>query len=119
MSTSTIHAHSESERRWGMWLHLSGLVGYFVGLIFLGPLIIWCAKRDESAFLDEQGRQALNFSLTVMLMWFGVWILSFVLIGFLIAPVVALFHVACAVVATVKASRGEPFDYPAAIDFVR
>ena len=114
-----IHAHSDDERRWGMWLHLSGLVGYVVGLIFLGPLIIWCAKRDESAFLDDQGKRALNFSLTIMLMWVVTWLLSFVIVGFLIMPLLAVFHVACVVIATIKASRGEPFEYPVAIAFIR
>lgn len=114
-----IHAHSDDERRWAMWVHLSGLVGYVVGLVFLGPLIIWCAKRDESEFLDAQGRQALNFSITVTLMWGVTWLLSFVVIGFLIMPVLAVFHVACVVLATMSASRGEPFEYPVAITFVR
>ena len=38
---------------------LAHLLGALTG--FLGPLIIWLVKRDTDAFVDDQGKEALNF----------------------------------------------------------
>ena len=51
-------------RNWGMTCHLSALSGYFIPLgNLLGPLIIWAIKKDEFTFVDQQGKEAINFQL--------------------------------------------------------
>jgi len=56
---------TKDDRTWAMLCHLSGLAGYVVpfGNIF-GPLIIWLIKRDQSWFVDDQGKEALNFQIS-------------------------------------------------------
>ncbi|RMU25932.1 TonB system transport protein ExbD [Pseudomonas savastanoi] len=56
----------QSARQWAMFCHLSA----FAGLMFpfgnlLGPLIIWQLKKDSDPFIDAQGKEALNFQITV------------------------------------------------------
>ena len=38
---------------------------YWVGLPFVGPLIVWLIKKDQSPFVDDQAKEALNFQITV------------------------------------------------------
>jgi len=58
------------ERTWGALVHLGGLIGMFilsfVGNI-IGALVMWLIKRNESNFIDDQGKEALNFQITLSL----------------------------------------------------
>ena len=56
------------EKQWGMFCHLSALVGLLHGgLTFLGPLVCWLVKKDTSRFVDDQGKEALNFQITLFI----------------------------------------------------
>ena len=58
----------ESERNWAMLCHLSAFAGYFFpfgGII--GPLICWLSRRDESSWVNINGRASLNFQLSILL----------------------------------------------------
>lgn len=61
---------AREERTWGVLTHLAGIIGLFiissVGNI-IATLVIWLIKRDESSFLNHQGKEALNFQITVSL----------------------------------------------------
>lgn len=57
------------EKTWGMIVHLSALIQFFFhffGLI-LGPLVVWVIKKDSMPFVDNQGREVLNFNMSVTL----------------------------------------------------
>ena len=58
---------SSSLRTYGMLTHLSAFAGAIVALAFVGPLIMWLARRDEHPFLDHHGKEALNFNLSMLL----------------------------------------------------
>src|SRR5207302_1154611 len=54
------------ERGWAMAAHLSALAAMWAGYMgFLGPLIVWLIKRNEMRYVDEQGKEALNFQLNM------------------------------------------------------
>ena len=56
-------------RKWAMLCHLSalsGLLGNGIGFL-IGPLVVWLIKRDDAPQIDEQGKEALNFQLTMFL----------------------------------------------------
>ena len=56
---------TREERDWGIALHLSALAMHIIPFgNILGPLIIWSSKRDRSAYLDQQGREVLNFHIS-------------------------------------------------------
>ena len=69
-----------------MWAMLAHLLGLFT--CFIGPLIIWLVKKDEDAFVNDQGKEALNFQITVALAMVVSGLLSVVCIGIILGMAV-------------------------------
>jgi hypothetical protein len=112
---------SNEERNWAVACHLGGFAFYLLGFALghiLVPLAIWMMKRDQSAFIDEHGREALNFQISVSLYAIVVGALCFVLVGFLLIPVLMGFHIVLMIVASVRASQGESYRYPLTIRLI-
>lgn len=101
-----------SARNWAMFAHLSPFLASFIGLPFLGPLVIWLAKRDEHPYVAEQAREALNFNLSMFIYMIAATFLMLLFIGFLIVPVLGIVWLVLMVMAAVKASNGEAYRYP-------
>lgn len=110
---------SHDEKNWAMACHLSALAGYltFFGF-FVGPLIVWLVKKDEYPLVDDQGKESLNFELSILLYYVISGLLVFVLIGIPLLIAVAVFQLVEIIVASVKAKDGELFRYPLTIRFV-
>ena len=111
---------SETERNWAMLCHLSAFAGFFFpfgGII--GPLICWLSKKDESLWLYINGRNSLNFQLSIMLYIVLTIPLCFIIIGFPIIGMLVILKVICIIIASVKASKGESFKYPLVIPFIQ
>ncbi|WP_436760649.1 DUF4870 domain-containing protein [Streptosporangium sp. V21-05] len=96
-----------------MLAHLLGLLTSFVG-----PLVLYLAKKDESPYVRDQAAEALNFQLTVLVAYFVSWVLAFVLIGFVLMFFLWIGSIVMAIVAAVAANRGERYRYPMNIRFV-
>lgn len=112
-------AAASEGRQLAVICHASALAGYvipFGGL--LGPLVVWLVAREKDAFVDEQGREAINFRLSMYIYYLASVLLLFLLIGFVLLPLLALFDLVMVVVAAVRASGGEHFRYPLSIRFV-
>ena len=106
---------SDSDARmWAMLAHLSGIV-----FAVIGPLVIWLIKKDESPFVNEHGREALNFQITVVIAIFASVLLFAVGIGFITLPVVAIAALVLSIMAGVKANAGEYYRYPLALRLVK
>lgn len=104
---------SSEERTWALGAHLSALCGHFIpfGHIF-GPLIIWLLKRDTSAFVDDQAKEALNAQISFTI-YFAICIaLMPILIGFILFPVVWLADLILVIIAAVAANEGKRYRYP-------
>jgi uncharacterized Tic20 family protein len=102
-------------------LHLSallGLLGNGIGFI-LAPLVVWLLKRDDDPFIDEQGKEAVNFQITMTLAAIVAGVLIVVLIGIVLLPLVLIAMVALPIVAAMRAREGEPYRYPFTIRFVK
>lgn len=95
--------------------HLSGII-----LGFIVPLIIWLINKDkvEKAFLIGQAKEALNFQITVLIAWIVAIVLSFLLIGFLLYPVILIGNIVFCILAGIKANNGESYRYPVSIRLV-
>ena len=108
-------------RFWAMMCHLSSFAGLF-NLIPLGgivvPLIIWMVKRDEDPFIDYHGREVLNFQISIAIYTVIAIILCFVVIGFLILPLLFLMDLILTIVAAIRARDGETYRYPMTIRFL-
>jgi uncharacterized protein len=114
----------QQSRQWALFAHLSALAGTVVGLNFLGPLIIYLVKKDDP-FVADQAREALNFNLSVFLYVvvgaIAAFVLTFILIGILLFPVLIGMVIAwlvLVIIAAVKANSGEAYRYPLTIRFV-
>ena len=70
-------------RTWTMLVHLAALAVFLfpVGLV-LGPLIIWLIKRNELPEVDQHGKEAVNFQLTVFIVNFILGIILMSTVGF-------------------------------------
>lgn len=111
---------SESERNWAMLCHLSAFAGFFFpfgGII--GPLICWLSKRDESAWVNKNGKAALNFQLSILLYSILAAPLCIIIVGIPIILFLVTLKVICIIIASVKASKGEDFKYPISIPFIQ
>jgi uncharacterized Tic20 family protein len=104
-------------RLWGMLCHLAGLAGLLpvvpaVGIV-LGPLVVWLIKKETYPFVDEQGKEALNFQIT-MLIYLAVGALFIPLcgIGFVLMAAVGVVDVVMVIIAALKANEGEHYRYP-------
>ena len=97
-------------------MHLLGFAGFvFPFGNIIAPLILWLVKRPESPLLDRTGKEVLNFQISYTIYAAVAGILCFVLIGFLILPVVFILWVVFMVVAAVKTGNGEEYRYPLTI----
>jgi uncharacterized protein len=111
---------TESERNWAMLCHLSALAGFFFPFgAIVGPLICWLSKRDESVWVYINGRNSLNFQLSMLLYIVLAIPLIFIIIGIPIVIILGTLKVICIIIASIKASRGEDFRYPLVIPFIQ
>jgi len=100
-------------RQWAMFCHFAA----FLGMIFpfgnlLGPLIVWQLKRETAAFVDDQGKEALNFQITVALAMLVCFLLMFVFIGIILIWVVGIAALVLTIIAGIKANEGKAYRYP-------
>jgi len=98
---------SKDARTWAMLCHLAGLAGYVIPVILSGilaPLIVWQIKKEEDPFIDENGKEAVNFQISM---------------GILTLAVVAILDLVCLIIASVKANNGEHYRYPLCIRFIK
>lgn len=111
---------TETERNWAMLCHLSAFAGFFFPFgSIIGPLVFWLSKKDESVWVYINGRNALNFQLSILLYIVLAIPLFFILIGIPIVALLVTLKVICIIIASVRAAKGEPFKYPMVIPFIQ
>jgi uncharacterized Tic20 family protein len=108
-------------RTWGLLAHLSCLAG-LLGIPFghvLGPLIIWLIKKNEMPFVDDQGKESLNFQITVALA--AIITSPLVCTGFLffVPIVVVIVGIVFGVIGGIKANQGVYYRYPWALRLIK
>jgi uncharacterized Tic20 family protein len=101
----------ENQRIWAIVIHL----GNFVAFLFL-PIVAYLVFRQSGAFVSHHARNSLNFTLSMLLY---VTVLSVSIVGLVLVPVVAVLFVILTVIAAVRASRGEFYEIPLTIKFIR
>lgn len=104
---------SRQVRQWAMFCHLSALLGIWVPFgSLIGPLILWQMKRETDPFIDDQGKEALNFQISVAIVSAICLLLMVVVIGFFLFGLVAIGALVLTIIAGVKANEGVPYRYP-------
>ena len=104
---------TKDERTMGMLAHLLGVIG------FLGPLIIWLIKKDQSPFVDDQGKEALNFHLVMLIGYIVGGATMCIFIGMVLLPAVWVVSVIFSIIGAMKANQGIAYRYPFNIRFIK
>lgn len=119
---------SREERTWALLAHLGGPAGLLLSAGLFGfavPLVIWLARREDSSFVGDQAREALNFQLTLLLVHLTGWLFALLTLGLGLLVVVPFFLVLwvveliLGVVAGLRANEGASYRYPLTIRFLR
>ncbi len=105
---------SKDDKTMGMLAHLLSI---FLG--FLGPLIIWLIKKDQSPFVDDQGKEALNFQLVALIGYVIAGATSCLFIGLLIFPVVWVCTLIFGIMGALEANKGVAYRYPFNVRFIK
>jgi uncharacterized Tic20 family protein len=112
---------TQDERTWGLIAHLSAFAGFFAPVVgnVVGPLVVWLVKRDISAFVEVEAKEALNFNITVAIGYCICALFIVVFIGFLLGGALFVYWLVMTILAAVKAGEGVPYRYPFALRLVK
>ena len=112
---------SKEARQWAMICHLVALVGLLgngIGFL-LGPLVVWLIKRQDDPFIDEQGKEAVNFQITMLIAAVVSVPLVLVLVGVVLLIIVGILAIVFPIIAALKANEGAHYRYPLSIRFIK
>jgi hypothetical protein len=110
---------SDDERTWAIIVHAMGFVGLAVPLAnVVGPLLVWAIKKDEGQFVDENGKQAINFQITWTVLLIVAALSIFVGVGLVVFPIVGLAWLVLTGIAMIRASNDQVYDYPLTVDVI-
>lgn len=116
---ATLVVDSES-RKWGMLCHLSSLIGFLLPFgTIIAPLVVWQMKKDVSLFVDEQGKESVNFQISMAIWMIISCVLVFVVIGFVALGILAILSIIWVIMAGVQANEGRSYRYPLTIRFIK
>ena len=103
----------KDERMWAGFCHLAGFASV------VGPLVIWLIKKDAFPLVDDQGKEALNFQLNILIYaaisFAFLWLCC---VGAVLLLAVAIYTIVLIVIATIQANQGIRYRYPATIRFI-
>jgi hypothetical protein len=103
----------EQDIQWGSFAHLGGILG------FLPALIIWLVFKDRGSFTNTEGKEALNFQITLVFGYIISAILIVVVIGAVLSWVVWIAGVVFSIIAFLQAKDGKHYRYPFAIRLIK
>ena len=102
---------SASERTYATFTHLTLLLAH-AAIPVVPALIMWLIKRKDSPYLDDHGKEAVNFQISLVIYFFISAILSAILIGFALMALVYVLGMVGMIMGAVAGNRGEYFRYP-------
>lgn len=108
-------------RTWCAFCHASALLGVFLHFPghVLGPLIVWLAKRGDSAEIDTHGKEALNFQISMLIYEAVALVFCLVLVGFVFLLLLWVLNAVFVIIAAIHASEGKFYRYPMTIRFIQ
>ena len=113
---------SKDAKMWAMFCHLGGLA-VLTGIPFawvFAPLIIWLIKKDDFPFVKEQGKEAINFQISVSIyMLCCLPLVCLAGIGAFLIAGIAIADLVFIVIGSINASDGQSYRYPCCIRLVK
>jgi len=111
---------SKDAKTFGMLCHLIAFAGLIIPLgNIIGPLVIWLLKKDEFEFVDDQGKESLNFQISVVIYAIISAILMLLIIGIFLLVALGIFAAVMMIIATIRANEGQRYRYPLTIRFLK
>ena len=115
-----MNSPSKTERTWAMLCHISIFSGTVIPFgNLLVPLVIWLIKKDEMKFVDDQGKEILNFQISITIYLILSIFLIILLIGIPMVIGLFIFNFICTIIGAIKANDGKYYRYPMAIQFIK
>ena len=110
----------KDERTWAMLCHFSAYIGFIFpfGNIIV-PLIIWLSKREDLPLVEDQGREVLNFQISMTIYFIISGILCIILIGIPILIGLIIFDFIITIVAAISANDGKYYRYPINLKLIK
>jgi len=105
--TTEIAAPSNDDKNIATVTHLGGTV-----FSFIPALIVWILKKDDSAYIADQSKEALNFQITILIAQSIAVVLAIILIGFLFMGIIWILNIVFCIIAAIASSKGETYRYP-------
>ncbi|MEY4446542.1 MAG: hypothetical protein RL444_1655 [Verrucomicrobiota bacterium] len=102
---------TQDEKNLALIMHVLSLVGFSL----IGPLIVWLIKKDESAFIDKQGRELLNFQISLLIYVLICIPLCFILIGIPMLFAVGIASLILTIIGLIRATEGKIYRFPLTI----
>ncbi|MBO0798439.1 MAG: DUF4870 domain-containing protein [Blastocatellia bacterium] len=115
-----MQAVSRDDRTWAMLAHLSALVGYsFMPLgNVVAPFIVWVIRKDQSWFIDDQAKEAMNFQISMVIYALISIPLVLLLIGIVLLIFLYVFGIVMIIIAAIRANDGIQYRYPLTLRFI-
>jgi uncharacterized Tic20 family protein len=113
---------SNEDKTWALVAHFGGALGMFISggvLGFVAPLIAYAVKGQQSPTVRAHAVAALNFQILWSIITVVCWIAACAVIGFFLAPIAILIEIIFGVIAGVKASNNEQYNYPLSYSFIK
>lgn len=105
---------TSDERTLAILAHILTIVSSFIG-----PLVIYLIKKDESTFVAEHAKESLNFQITLFILYMISFALMLLLIGFLLIFLLSIANLVLVIIATIKANENRIYRYPINFRFIK
>ena len=99
-------------RNMAVLCHILGLVG------IIGPLLVWFLTREKHKFIDDCGKEAVNYQISMTIYFMIAGVLCVILIGIPLLLALWITNIVLVIIAALKASKGERYRYPIALRFI-
>ncbi len=110
------------DKQWASFAHFGGVLG------FIPPLIIWLVFKDRGRLTNQEGKESLNFQITIVIAWVAYWVLNFIflwipivgwILGFLLFLAILAAQIAFPIIGGVKVNGGGTYRYPFALRLIK
>ena len=112
----------KEERLWATFCHLAAFACYIVPVFgfILGPLVIWLIKKEDSQFVDLNGKKVLNFQISIVIyMLAATPLLCLMPIYLIVVACLVVLDFIYIIISAIKANNGEEVSYPISIEFIK
>lgn len=120
-SPTPSNPNESQSKSWAMACHLISLIS-LIGIPFgniLGPLVLWLCFKKQDPLIDENGKESLNFQISMTIYMVVAALLIAVIVGIFLLFALIVANVILVVIATVKANNGEKYRYPFTIRLIK